>query len=547
MTPNEFVSKWTRVSLSERSASQQHFLDLCEVFDHPKPAEADPTGECFTFERGASKHGGGDGWADVWKRGFFGWEYKGKHKDLDAAYDQLLLYREALENPPLLVVCDMDRLIIHTNFTATVATTHEIPLADLTTARSLEIVHCVFHDPDKLRPGVTSEAITAEAASHLAEIAQAMRERKLEPAAVAHFLDRVVFCLFAEDVGLLPENLFSRVVEKSNRDPKRFAKLISQLFDAMAHGGDFGMDSIQYFNGNLFSDSTVLELTVDEIDRILTATKLHWSSVDPSIFGTLFVRGMDPAQRSQLGAEYTSRQDIETLVEPVIMQPLRREWSEVRQQVENLLATGKKNPTGKETPLSAAARAKARREADKLLHDFLGRLQQVKVLDPACGSGNFLYVTLQKLKDLEKEVCVFAASVGLGGFFPLVGPWQLYGIEISPYAFDLAQMTVWIGYLQWIRANGYGHPSEPILRPLDTFRCMDAILDLSNPEQPKEPEWPEVDFLVGNPPFLGGKKIRTELGDQFMLLLVRESQSTNRAQKMRTSRTPGNARHSRRG
>ncbi len=198
------------------------------------------------------------------------------------------------------------------------------------------------------------------------------------------------------------------------------------------------------------------------------------------------------------------------------MQPLRREWAEVHQQVENLLSTGKKNPAGKNKRPTGAALTKARREADKLLHDFLHRLQEVRVLDPACGSGNFLYVTLQKLKDLEKEVCIYASSVGMGGFFPLVGPWQLYGIEISPYAFDLAQMTIWIGWLQWIRANGYGSPSEPILRPLDTFQCKDAILDLSDPDHPKEPEWPEVDFIVGNPPFLGGKKMRAELGDNYM-------------------------------
>lgn len=113
MTPQDFIAKWKQVALTERSAAQQHFLDLCELLDYPKPAEVDPTGEWFTFEKGASKHGGGDGWADVWKRGFFGWEYKGKHKNLEEAYDQLLLYREALENPPLLVVCDMDRLRTH--------------------------------------------------------------------------------------------------------------------------------------------------------------------------------------------------------------------------------------------------------------------------------------------------------------------------------------------------------------------------------------------------------------------------------------------------
>ncbi len=518
MTPNLFISKWSKTSLTERSASQQHFLDLCELFEHPKPAEADPTGESFTFEKGAAKHGGGGGWADVWKRGFFGWEYKGKHKDLDAAYDQLLLYREALENPPLLVVCDMDRILVHSNFTATVAMVYTIPLAELATPRNQEILRCVFHEPDKLRPGTTSATITAEAASRLAEIAQDMRERNLDPAAVAHFLDRIVFCLFAEDVGLLPENLFSRIVERSSRDPKRFAKLIGQLFEAMAEGGDFGMDTIHYFNGNLFADSAVLELKVGEIDRIQAATKLDWGAVDPSIFGTLFERGMDPNKRSQLGAHYTSRQDIETLVEPVVMQPLRQEWDEIRKQVDNLLTTGKKKATGKEKPLTLkdADRAKARKEAEKLLNSYQARLQHVRVLDPACGSGNFLYVTLQKLKDLEKEVCVHATTVGLQAFFPLVGPWQLYGIEISPYAFDLAQMTIWIGWLQWIRANGYGSPSEPILRPLDTFQCKDAILDLTDPDNPKEPDWPEVDFIVGNPPFLGGKKMRAELGDSYM-------------------------------
>jgi hypothetical protein len=145
------------------------------------------------------------------------------------------------------------------------------------------------------------------------------------------------------------------------------------------------------------------------------------------------------------------------------------------------------------------------------------RLQNIKVLDPACGSGNFLYVTLQKLKDLEKKVILYAMDRGLGSFLPLVGPWQLRGIEINTYAFDLAQMTVWIGWLQWIRANGFGVPPEPILRPLErNFQCRDAILDLSDPASPKEPDWPKVDFIVGNPPFLGGKFLRRELGDDYV-------------------------------
>ena len=514
MTVSEFIAKWQRVELTERSASQQHFLDLCEVFEHPKPADVDPLGEWFTFERGADKHGGGKGWADVWKRGFFGWEYKGKHKNLDAAYNQLLKYREALENPPLLAVCDMDRIVIHTNFTATVKKVYEIPLSELGSARGVEIMRQVFHEPEKLRPGVTSESITTQVAQRLAQVAQGLRNRGLDASDVARFLDRIVFCLFAEDVDLLPKELFSRLVEKSNRDPKRFAKLVGQLFDAMMAGGDFGLEEIRHFNGNLFTESPALELTSDEIDAIRAASRLDWGAVDPSIFGTLFERGLDPEKRSQLGAQYTSREDIETLIEPVVMRPLREEWDEARLAIDNLLATGKSNAAEKGKPLSQKA---AYERARAVARGFLERLSEVKVLDPACGSGNFLYVTLQKLKDLEKEVLVYAGDKQLGAFLPMVGPWQFYGIEVNPYAFDLAQTTVWIGYLQWIRANGFGTPPDPILRRMDdNFRCMDAIIDLSDPDNPREPEWPAVDFIVGNPPFLGDKKMRTELGDDYV-------------------------------
>src|SRR5829696_1441374 len=515
MNVSQFVAKWRKVELTERSASQQHFLDLCRVFDHPTPAEADPTGENFTFEKGAAKHGGGKGWADVWKRSFFGWEYKGKHKDLDAAYEQLLLYREALENPPLLVVCDMDRFVIHTNFTATAKKTYEITLDDLDSPRSIEILRYVFHDPEKLRPSATSDAITREVAERLAGLAEALRDRGFNPTVVARFLDRIVFCLFAEDVGLLPKRLFSEIAE-SARNPKQFADLIGQLFTAMANGGYVFVHPIRHFNGNLFVESPVLELTAPEIKHVQAAARLDWSAVDPSIFGTLFQRGLDPDTRAQLGAQYTSREDIETLIEPVVMDPLRREWRETREAIENLLQTGKVNPTGKERPLTKDGANKAYRDARARLRNFHERLAHVKVLDPACGSGNFLYVTLQKLKDLEKEVLVYANDTQLGSFLPQVGPWQFYGIEINPYAFELAQTTLWIGYLQWIQANGFGVPAEPILREMDNFRNMDAIIDLSDPDNPKEPEWPEADFIVGNPPFLGDKKMRGELGNGYV-------------------------------
>ncbi len=425
-----------------------------------------------------------------------------RHKDLEAAYDQLLRYRNALESPPLLVLCDLDRIIIRTNFTGTVSATHEIPLEALAEPRNIEIVRAVFHNPDTLRPGRTSAAVTQDAAVRIGEIAASMRERGLDPAVVAHFLDRIVFCLFAEDARLLPDMVFSRIVSKSGGDPARFGKTLGMLFDAMAAGGDFGLETIRHFNGNLFDDPpspggygatsrTIPALTDDDVKRFAAAASLDWSAVDPSIFGTLFERGLDPAKRSQLGAHFTGREDIELVVDAVVMAPLRREWEETKAIIEKLLATGKKTGVGNREPgieiktssdsrlpIAGSRLRKARGEADSILHQFLTRLREIKILDPACGSGNFLYVALLRLKDLEREAAItFTSEHGLSAYLPGVGPWQLYGIEINPYAHDLAQMTVWIGWLQWIRANGFGFPADPILRSLSgNIRLMDAVL-----------------------------------------------------------------------
>jgi type II restriction/modification system DNA methylase subunit YeeA len=269
----------------------------------------------------------------------------------------------------------------------------------------------------------------------------------------------------------------------------------------MAHGGEFGVETVHHFNGHLFSDAEVLTLTSEELDRIHLVTGLDWSAIDPSIFGTLFERALDPAKRSQLGAHYTSRDDIETIVDPVVMAPLLREWDGVRGEVDALLTPGYKK--------TDAAKADAK------IQSFLRRLQHVTVLDPACGSGNFLYVVLQKLKNLEKQVILYAMDRGFSGFLPQVGPWQLYGIEINAYAFELAQMTVWIGWLQWIQSNGFGEPQEPILQVLNTFTRADAILTQHPDGTVTEPEWPKVDFIVSNPPFLGDKLMRSRLGDDY--------------------------------
>ena len=516
MTPQQFIVKWQQANLTERAAAQQHFLDICELLQQPKPAEADPDGTHYTFERGAHKTDGGNGWADVWMQGHFGWEYKGKHKDLVAAYRQLLQYREALDNPPLLVVCDLNRFEIHTNFTGTAKKVYAFDLNGLAEPANLDVLRRIFTDPESLKPGKTAEVITREAAERIGQIADSMYQRQIPAPRAAHFLMKLMFCMFAEDIGLLPEKLFTRILTNSKHDPTRLAKQLEKLFEAMAHGGDFGAETVLHFNGGLFADADVIEPTISEIQHLSDANIHNWADVEPSIFGTLFERTLDPAKRSQIGAHYTSREDILTLLEPVLMAPLRREWAEVRAKSDALWPKIQEEAR-KQAKAGGTSRkpSKPRAAFDKLTSDFVHRLAHVRILDPACGSGNFLYVAINLLLNLEKDVTTYMATYGVTQL-PQVRPTQLAGIEINPYAQQLAQVVIWIGYIQWMHHNGFNPPRNPVLDPIESIRCMDAILDLTDPERPSEPEWPEADFIVGNPPFLGGKLLRTNLGDEYV-------------------------------
>jgi type II restriction/modification system DNA methylase subunit YeeA len=495
---------------TERAAAQEHFIDLCRMLGQPTPNEADPTGEWYAFEKGAGKAAGGDGFADVWMRDHFAWEYKGKRKDLAAAYHQLNEYREALDNPPLLVVCDLDRFEVHTNFTGTATQVHRFNLADLAAnpERPLRILRALFSDPESLRPTRAREELTEQAAQHFAALATALRSRGHAPRAVAHFLDRLLFTMFAEDAGLLPKGLLARLADATRRDPDAFASGLGQLFGTMAAGGGlFGVEPIPWFNGGLFEDARVLPLTADEIETVRGVAHLDWSQIEPAIFGTLFERGLDPAQRAQLGAHYTDRAAILKLVEPVLMAPLRRDYAAMQARVTQLVLSGKK----------VTARTPPDQDPARVFRAFLDRLRAIRVLDPACGSGNFLYVALQLLKDLERDA-IFWGSLVLQqpAEFPQIGPANLLGLEINPYAAELARVTIWIGELQWMLANGFSYRRDPILQPLDAIREQDALLDRSDPDHPREAEWPDADVVIGNPPFLGGKLLRGGLGDAYV-------------------------------
>ena len=524
-TPAQFIAKWSPVDLPERAASQEHFIDLCRLLGQPTPAEHDATGAEYTFEKGvavtdAASRGskGAGGFADVWWRGKFGWEYKrkGEHRDLTDAYRQLCQYREALENPPLLIVSDIARTEIHTNFTGTAKQVHTVLLEEMDRPGKLSLLRRVFTDPRSFRPDVTTETVTKEVAEQFALLSQSLQGRGHDPHTAAHFLMKCMFCLFAEDVGLLPSNLFTRLLGQWKNEPKQLPALLTELFGKMRTGGAFGTERIAHFNGGLFDEAPAIPVTGPEIGELLLAAKQDWSSVEPAIFGTLFERSLDPSKRSQIGAHYTSRDDIMLVVEPVVLDPLRRRWGDVRAQVEAQLERRAKAKT-------RATQRKANKAIADILRDFLKALGELRILDPACGSGNFLYVAIQELLNLEKEVITYAARADIAvGLFPTVRPTQLHGIEINPYAAELAQVVIWIGYLQWMRDNGFNVPHDPILEPLQTIECRDAILSLAagpqtvdavgtSPEELQRGQpaaWPDAHFIIGNPPFLGSKLFR---------------------------------------
>ena len=551
MTPAEFKKKWAKFSGKESAAYAEHFNDLCRMLGLPTPIEADPTGnddfcfqkrvakdaELFDFDTSGSaepvKHD--RGFADVWKRDCFGWEYKGPGEDLEKAYKQLLRYRESLLNPPLLIVCDFKRFIVRTNFNGAVQETHEFTIAEIDSPGPLRVLRAALSDPEWLRPQRTAAEVTEKLAAQIASVALSLQKRESVELAdartrrqhtvaqkknlrIAQFLNRLVFCFFAEDTGLLPERIFADVCKAGLEDPVHFTQSLEDLFRAMAKGGRFGVQKIRHFNGHLFEDATVFELTGEEIRTLADAAESDWESIQPSIMGTLFERALDEGQRSQLGAHYTSEEDIKTLIEPVLMAPLRQEWRELRKGVAPAILKGKGTDADR-----------------KKLAAFQEKLASMIVLDPACGSGNFLYVSLQLLLGLEKEVITAAAQIE-ASLTPKVTIQQLRAIEINPYAYELAQASVQIGFLQWRRENGFDNDRTPVLQNLDGFENKDALLNESFRKKPKslkaaqaeehsrqddlfkvytERAWPVSDVIVGNPPFLHSSKFLRELGEDY--------------------------------
>ncbi len=510
MTPAAFIEKWSRSSLNERAAAQSHFIDLCHLLGEPTPTEADNKGTWYAFERSARKTTERRGWADVWKDRTFAWEYKRPGRSLATAYAQLQQYAPALGNPPLLIVSDTRDIVVHTNWTNSVSIKHLIRLRDLRDPVARQTLKSALSEPEKLRPEQTREALTEQTARHFSELATALRERGHAPDRVAHFVSRLVFCMFAQGVGLLKEGLFTKLMETSSERPQDFGELARDLFGAMRMGGRIGFERVRWFNGGLFDDDTALPLLPDEIQSVLDVSRKSWADIDPSIFGTLFERGLDPDKRAQLGKFYTDRGKIDMIVDPVIVQPHRDDWNRAKEEIRAAVAKATRASSDR-------VKREAMNRAQNVYKAALDRVRSFKVLDPACGSGNFLYVALLALKDIEHEIGIEAEAISpqLLREMPRVGPENLYGIEINSYAADLARVTIWIGEIQWMLKRGWNIPNNPVLRHLNTIECRDALLAADG----SKAAWPQVDVVISNPPFLGNKLMLTMLDERYVRAL----------------------------
>jgi hypothetical protein len=569
----ELAARWDGSKLGERQSFQSWFLALCEALGVAAPGPEHGDGYCF--EKPVDRPGESrdtTGFIDGWKAGHFAIEAKatgGGNNDLALrrAFNQVRAYVAAEPStvPPFLMVVDVPHtLVIWNGFTSGgfggYLSGHRINLASLhERPEDVALLRDIFTNPAARDPRGKAQRVTKEIAGKLAELSTALEGRGHEPERVARFLMRCVFCFFAEDVGLLPRDLFRRTLESSEAagGPDRVAAVLTKLWQTMDTGGDFGADLIARFNGHFFATVEALPLEPSDVKLLVEAARLEWSAVEPSIFGTLLVRALEPSERHKLGAEYTPRAYIERLVEPTVIEPIRERWTAVQARVAQLEAeelapkartNWRANKTAKLSP--------PREEALQALRDFHGWLCGLRFLDPACGSGNFLYVTMAMVKRIESEVLTEMARVARGQeglVLDEVHPRQFFGIEVNWWAREIAELTLWIGYYQfWREAHGGRTPPSPILVDTGTILYRDAILEwdeiVHRPEKDRpdptprivhpvtgelvpdpeatlpymeyvgarQAEWPAADFIVGNPPYLGQGRMREALGDGYV-------------------------------
>ena len=561
-----FIARWQgREGGAERANYALFLTELCDVLGvaRPHPADASTERNDYVFERAVTFREAGDrighGRIDLYKRGSFVLEAKqsrqrGGAKEVagqedlfretetpgrgrrgaDRNWDVLMLnarrqaedYARALpadhEWPPFILVCDVGHAIeVFADFTGKGRNYSQFPdrqgfriyLEDLRRAEIRERLRLIWQDPHALDPTKRAARATREIAARLAEVSKALEKAGHDAEHVAEFLMRCVFTMFAEDVKLLPEGSFTELLAECEDKPEIFAGMLETLWRTMNDGGIAAAirARIPRFNGDLFANARAYALGREEIGELRRAAEADWREVEPAIFGTLLEQALDPAERRRLGAHYTPRAYVERLVIATVIEPLRDDWRDVLAAAEQLKAEGD---------------AKG---AVAVVADFHRKLAATRVLDPACGTGNFLYVSLELMKRLEGEV--LEALADLGGEEGLgighIDPHLFLGIEVNPRAAKIAELVLWIGYLQWHFRTRGGPPSEPILRAFHNIEHRDAVLTWDGAPAPKivdgketypnarRPDWPEAEYIVGNPPFIGGKDVRARLGDGY--------------------------------
>jgi len=554
ITPADFVKNWNDSTLREQQGAQLHFQQLVELVGLNPASYFGTTGDKAVFEQHVEKTGGGAGRADVSYQGRFAWEYKGKLKDLDSAYAQVLSYRSNLGNPPLLIVCDFLEYRIYPQWPNLSGQPIKIFNQDLLIYRNRKILRWALTDPDKTRhllekQRLDSEKLTEKLANKFAHLSDLMRQHPLGGTPkwgamqIARFLTKLVFSLFVEDVGLLPPQytapMFRYLADGAINVPEAFAEHLKLVFSAMnGETNRYNVSYVPYFNGGIFAESEegagdgieVLDITEipGAVDILSEAADADWRGVNPTIFGTLFEGALDTGKRAQLGAHYTSEADIRLVIDPVLMSPLLSAWDATQAEAAPLM----------QTFLDPTTAPKARKTAESRLIELrdgmYAQLESTTVLDPACGSGNFLYVALKALKDLEGKIRDAFRPLAPDAFRDVVTPRQLFGIEKDPFAAKLAHVVMWIGYLQWrYEDEGVLHWHEPRkqphpralpnpiiqdkLKPTDPDRVTndDAILRYDADGKPYEPAWPPAKIIIGNPPYMGSKDFKKKLGKEY--------------------------------
>ncbi|MEO1378751.1 MAG: DNA methyltransferase [Pseudomonadota bacterium] len=589
----EFIARWKPSGGSEHANYQLFVIELTELLglERPFPATDDDANDHYRFERPvtfAHTHKRSTGFVDVYRAGHFVLETKqgvnqkkNRQGDLTkgtadrkqkrtghgvrgtAAWDDTMLkarnqadnYARAVAKedgwPPFLMVVDVGHVIeLYADFSKQGQGYNQFPdgnryriaLDELHDEEIRDLLRTIWTDPYSLDPSLKAAEVTRDIAAHLAELGKSFEGQGHDSQTVASFLMRCLFSMFAEDVDLIPRGSFTELLRKLRGHPEHAEPALKGLWETMNTGGfsQVLMQDLKRFNGGLFKEAEALALNELQLDLLIEAAEADWKQVEPAIFGTLLERALDKRQRHKLGAHYTPRAYVQRLVTPTIIEPLREDWRDVQTAVQRLTEDGKTD------------------DALKLVRDFHAKLCETTVLDPACGSGNFLYVALEMMKRLEGEVTSLMHDLGDTRPLITVDPHQFLGIELNPWAANVAELVLWIGYLQWhFRTYGNAAPSEPVLRDFKNIRQGDAVLEwedrtermdedgtpvtrwdgvttmrhpvtgeeVPDPDarvqvydyaKPKPTVWPRADFIVGNPPFIGNKRMRDNLGDGYV-------------------------------